>query len=160
MKGRVTAWLLLVAWALASGCSSFHRDWQRAMAQPVPVDDITGAWEGRWLSHANGHRGPLRAVIERLDTNTCRVQFRAHYNLIAGKWLPVRYSYAVERLETMRDEKGLVKFRGAENLGCLAGGVYEYNGAANTTNFFARYRSKYDRGIFEMTRPAREVKDR
>src|SRR5687767_7268877 len=50
---------LLLAVSL-SGCSTFHREWKQAAAQPAPTDDISGGWQGMWKSEATGHEGTLR----------------------------------------------------------------------------------------------------
>ncbi len=44
----------------------------------------------------------------------------------------------------------------AATTGCStfnSGGVYHYDGDATPTNFFSTYKSKYDHGTFQMTRP-------
>lgn len=131
-----------------TGCSTFNYEWRQATQKPAPTDDITGRWEGRWNSEANGHNDKLRAIITAVDTNHYDVKFHAAYK----KWITVHFGYTV-RMETRLSTNG-VSFRGSENLGALAGGVYTYDGHADSTNFFSTYKSKYDRGTFEMTRPA------
>ncbi len=133
---------------VGSGCSTFNYEWRQAKRKPVPSNEITGPWEGRWVSDANGHQGRLRALITQVDTNHYDVKFHAAYK----KWVTVHFGYTV-RMETRAKEEGGVSFQGRENLGALAGGVYTYEGHANPTNFFSTYDSKYDRGTFQMTRP-------
>jgi hypothetical protein len=113
----------------------------------MPTNDITGPWEGRWISKSNGHNDAMRALITKVDTNHYDVKFHAAYK----KWITVHFGYTV-RMETKPSTNG-VAFHGSENLGALAGGVYTYDGHADATNFFSTYRSKYDRGTFEMKRP-------
>lgn len=127
------------------GCSTFNRDWRRAAQTPPPCHSIEGRWEGRWLSDANGHTGRLRCLLTRSDDTTYTAYFRATY------WKVFRYSYKVELLFEPRN--GSWDFRGEEDLGWLAGGVYHYTGSATPTNFHSTYRSKYDQGTFEMSRP-------
>lgn len=130
------------------GCSTFNYEWRQAAKKPVPTNDITGPWEGRWISQANGHHDALRALITAVDTNHYDVKFHAAYK----KWITVHFGYTV-RMETKPSHDGVVAFHGSENLGKLAGGVYTYDGHADPTNFFSTYKSKYDRGTFEMQRP-------
>jgi hypothetical protein len=140
---------LLVAGLMLCGCSTFNYEWRQAMKKPVPGDEIAGPWEGRWVSQANGHNDRLRALITAVDTNHYDVKFHAAYK----KWITIHFGYTV-RMQTAPGTNGLVVFQGSEDLGALAGGVYTYEGRADSTNFFSTYNSKYDRGTFEMKRPA------
>ena len=121
------------------------------MKKPVPTEGIAGPWEGRWISQVNGHNDALRALIIPVDTNHYDVKFYAAYK----KWITVHFGYTV-RMETAPAANGALTFHGSEDLGALAGGVYTYEGRADRTNFFSTYNSKYDRGTFEMKRPAGE----
>lgn len=140
--------LLLFACAALCGCSTFNYEWRQARTKPVPVDGIAGPWEGRWVSQANGHNDKLRALITPVGTNHYDVKFHAAYK----KWITVHFSYTA-RMEVQSEAGGVVKFRGSEDLGPLAGGVYSYEGTASPTNYFSTFRSKYDHGTFEMQRP-------
>ena len=131
-----------------SGCSAFNYEWRQAAKKPTPAGDITGRWEGRWISEANGHNDKLRALVIVLDTNHYDVKFHAAYK----QWITVHFGYKV-RMETKPGANEVVAFHGSENLGALAGGIYTYDGHADATNFFSTYNSKYDRGTFEMKRP-------
>lgn len=139
-------WLLaVVALLLLTGCSSFNREWSAAGKSPTPADSMTGRWEGRWSSDVNGHNGALRCIISPVTNDVVRAQFRATYLKVA------RFSYTVPLQVTASN--GVWHFCGEENLGVMAGGVYRYAGAANSTNFNATYTSKHDWGVFRMTRP-------
>jgi hypothetical protein len=63
----------------------------------------------------------------------------------------MKFSYTVPLKAALSN--GVWHFRGEENLGKMAGGVYEYAGTATRTNFHSTYQSKHDHGIFEMQRP-------
>lgn len=130
-----------------SGCSSFKYEWRQAAKNPIPTEDITGRWEGRWKSDSNGHQDNLRCLITKVDERNYDAKFHAAYK----KWITVHFGYTV-RLEARPGTNG-VAFTGSENLGVLAGGVYTYEGHANPTNFSSTYDSKYDRGTFQMKRP-------
>lgn len=130
---------------LAAGCSTFNHAWRKAEHQPTSPHSIEGRWEGRWLSDANGHKGRLRCLMSRQPDGDYAARFRASYLGF------LRFGYTVRLKVETRD--GVWHFRGEENLGKLAGGVYEYAGQASATNFHSTYRSRYDHGTFEMHRP-------
>lgn len=144
---RLLNFAAILALLLLCGCSRFNRAWNQAGRNPTPPDSIEGRWEGRWLSDHNGHTGKLRCVLTRTSdsTNTYTAHFRATY------WKIFRYSYKAEF--PFESQHGVWHFTGSENLGWLAGGVYDYEGLVSSTNFHSTYRSKYDHGTFEMSRP-------
>jgi hypothetical protein len=130
---------------LLTGCSSFNREYKAALAQPIPSIDISGPWEGNWLSDKNGHTGKLRAVLRQTGSDNYEAHFHATF------WKILRASYRVPlRFEEVN---GLTVLHGQQNLGRLSGGVYTYEGQATPENFFSTYESKYDHGTFEMKRP-------
>ncbi|HEY0551552.1 MAG TPA: hypothetical protein VGF13_18250 [Verrucomicrobiae bacterium] len=147
---------IIVAAFILTGCSAFNYEWRQAAKQPgaASARDITGRWEGRWSSKSSGHENKMRALIARRDTNHYDVKFHAAYKVF--KFIPVRFGYTV-RMETKPSTNDSVAFRGSEDLGGLAGGVYTYEGHADATNFFSTYKSKYDRGVFEMKRPWKTI---
>lgn len=135
---------ILLTLLLCGGCS-FSRAWNQAGQTPPALNSIEGRWEGRWLSDHNGHTGRLRCVLSHKEDSTYSAYFRATY------WKIFRYSYRVDLAFEQRD--GVWHFRGDENLGWFAGGVYRYEGKVTSTNFHSTYESKYDHGTFEMGRP-------
>jgi hypothetical protein len=132
-------------------CSTFNYEWRRAARTPIPTDDISGAWEGHWVSRVTGHNDRLRALISQVNTNHYDVKFHAAYKSETFKFITVHFGYTV-RMETSPSTNGTA-FQGSDDLGALAGGVYTYSGYANATNFFSTYDSKHDHGTFEMHRP-------
>ena len=140
---RAIAWTAVLT--VASGCSTFNRDWKRALQNPPPADSIAGAWDGSWESEVNGHKDRLRCLITPASEGRLRARFRAHYVHV------LRFGYTVE-LEA-RPGGDNTEFEGTANLGWWAGGVYQYEGRATPTNFFSTYSSKRDHGTFEMRRP-------
>lgn len=130
---------------ILAGCFSFNRDWKAAVREPLPQDDITGPWEGKWTSEENGHNDRLRCIIRPGSTNTYDARFRANYRKV------LHFSYTVP-LQAKRID-GAYAFSGQADLGKLAGGLYTYEGTATPTNYFSTYHSKYDHGTFEMHRP-------
>lgn len=142
---RFTACAALLSLLLLCGCSSFNRDWRQAAHPPVAPDSIEGRWEGSWISDVNGHNGKLRCLLTHEEGGRYRARFRATY------WKVLRFSYAVP-LAFHQHDTGW-EFNGEANLGKLAGGDYYYEGRASLTNLHSTYRSKHDRGRFELRRP-------
>ncbi len=137
--------LLLTAIVLGGGCSSFNHEWKMATANPAPDTGLQGCWQGTWHSDANGHSGKLRCVVSKTDDATYRARFHAKYLKVLS------FGYTVS-LKAEPTTNGF-SFSGDANLGRLAGGVYHYEGHADTTNFFSTYSCKYDHGTFQMARP-------
>lgn len=128
-----------------TGCSSFERDWKRAVIEPAATGSLEGPWAGTWQSDVNGHQGILRCLVTRQTNGLYAARFHAKYRKV------LTYSYTVPL--TVQRQAGQFVFEGEENLGWLAGGRYDYRGHAGGTNFFSTYRCEYDHGTFRMTRP-------
>jgi hypothetical protein len=94
----------------------------------------------------NNHHGSLRAVITQTSTNTYRAHYRAKYMKI------LHFTY-VATLNSTGQSNNIVTLEGSSNLGKLAGGIYTYKATATPTEFKSTYKSKYDHGHYEMTRP-------
>jgi len=109
----------------------------------VASSGLEGRWEGQWLSDVNGHHGKLRCIVKK-EGDIYPARFHAKYQKILS------FGYTVA-LKAEPFENGF-KFRGEANLGALAGGVYYYQGHADTTNFSSTYSCKYDHGTFQMQR--------
>lgn len=131
------------------GCSSFNRDWKAAGASQ-PTQGIAGRWEGRWHSDANGHNDRLRCLLTPSTNGFYAARFHAEYKRL----FRFKFSYTVSLLVTNGSTPDTFEFKGSENLGWYAGGVYTYTGTASATNFHSTYNSKYDHGTFQLTRPA------
>lgn len=137
--------LLTLSLLLFSGCSTFHREYQAALNEPFPTTDISGPWEGRWLSDKNGHTGKLRAVLRQTSEDDYDAYFHTTF------WKIFRASYRVPLQAEQRAGRTILS--GESDLGWLSGGVYTYQGEATPETFFSTYKSKYDHGTFEMKRP-------
>ena len=135
--------MVLLLAACLCGCSSFNRDWRRAGVLPQAENSVAGRWEGYWRSDEGGHRGGLRCLMTPESDSLYRARFRAKYGGL------LHFSYTA-RLELQPHDNGW-EFYGEADLGKL-GGVYYYEGRATATNMISTYRSKYDRGMFEMER--------
>jgi len=143
----IAAILGLILCLVASGCSSFHKNWRTASKLKTPNDDISGRWTGIWKSDSNGHNDKLRCIISKIDDQHYNAQFHAKYKKILS------FGYTVPLTVTVTNQSDRRDFKGEADLGKLAGGLYTYEGFATPTNFFSRYNSRYDHGIFEMVRP-------
>lgn len=128
--------------ALAGNCPHFRRIWHEALARPQIEGSLAGAWAGEWFSQANGHHGSLRCVLQPLDQVHLRAWFHARY----AKFLRVCYS-----VELRRTQSGSVAhFKGEADLGALAGGVYSYEGDADSQKLQFTYKCRYDHGTFQL----------
>jgi hypothetical protein len=125
---------------IGAGCGSFNREWRKADGNPS-ASGLEGRWEGEWMSDVNGHHGKLRCIVGK-NVDVYDARFHAKYL----KFLSFGYTVALKAEPT---ENGY-QFRGDADLGAFAGGVYHYEGHADTTNFFSTYSSKYDHGTFQM----------
>jgi hypothetical protein len=140
---------------ILGGCSSFNEKWEEAMSRPIPADDITGPWEGRWQSRKGHGGGRLRALIERAPVAEESdggepTPYVAHFR--ATWWGIFKSSYSV-RLAHDRAAAGNV-FAGRRDLGWFAGGLYTYGAEITPAAFEASYQSERgDSGIFQLERP-------
>ena len=131
---------------LAAGCSSFNRDYQQALLKGVPRDGIEGPWVGSWLSDKNGHNGELRGIITKVEGDRYETRFKARFWKI--------FTFTSEAEFEMQPHNEGFEFFGTKQLGWLAGGEYLYEGRVNNEKFFSTYQNKWDKGTFQMERPA------
>ena len=153
MRARFAGGLLGLV-LLGAGCCGFDRAWRRAAEQNrVPPGDISGRWAGTWRSEASGHHNELRCLMTRQTNGLYSARFHARYkkgifHLSFGYTIPLQARRTGEVFE----------FDGQADLGWLAGGVYRCEGSATSNSFHSIYESKYDHGVFEMTRPSEQGK--
>lgn len=133
----------LVVMSLFTGCSAFQRDWRKAARQPH--SGIAGRWEGSWRSDSPGHDGRLRCLLTPIAPDQYEARFHAKYKKILG--------FGYTAAFTGRTTNGVFAFSGQADLGKLAGGIYHYEGRISLEDFFSTYKSKYDRGTFQLQRP-------
>ena len=146
MNGVLQCTLLttLLCFAL-TGCTSFHRQWNRAAKQSFPADSIEGRWDGTWRSEESSHRGRLCCILTKAGDTEYRARFQSTFALIFG------FGYTATL--TGHETNGVVYFQGRAELAKWAGGSYHYEGHATPTNFVSTYRCGHDHGVFEMKRP-------
>jgi hypothetical protein len=146
MSAKSTACSLLgLLLFLSAGCASFQSEWRKSVAAGPARAELLGCWQGTWSSDVNGHHDLLQCVVSRRDDGAFRARFHAKYHTV------FTFNYAVPLTVERTNEAS--HFRGLANLGWLAGGVYKYEGTASATNFASTYTSKYDHGVFQMSRP-------
>lgn len=127
---------------LTANCRGFHERWEQA--RTLDASGISGCWEGEWISVASGHRGRLRCVIDPIAPALWRMHFRGEYSKV------FRACYSADF--TVVQEAGRWTFSGGSDLGALAGGAYEYQGAATLEALTCSYKSARDHGTFLLTR--------
>ena len=130
---------------LRSNCKDFYARWQQA---GVPADpaDMSGRWEGEWISGTTSHRGSLRCVVETHTDQRWRGHFRGGYAKV------FRACYATD-LHVAKIGDDRYTFSGKSDLGWAAGGGYEFDGQGSAAELVFRYRSKMDQGEFRLRRP-------
>jgi hypothetical protein len=129
--------------SFTSNCARFHQEWLQYPPR-TETADISGRWDGEWVSEVNGHRGQLKCIVIRLDAYQCRASFHATY------WNFLRACYSVNL--TVNEVNGRFKFHGEVDLGKLAGGVYQYEGEVADKEYFSTYKCRYDHGAFHLHR--------
>ena len=127
---------------LTANCRDFSDRWDGAAG--LQEQGIGGRWQGEWFSEKTGHRGPLRCVVTVVSPGSWRLAFRASYSKV------FRACYATDF--TVHQESAGWRFTGGQDLGTLAGGVYDYTGHATLTAIVCRYKSARDHGEFRLRR--------
>lgn len=157
---HATRWFTLILILCTTGC--YECRWSAAGKAITPADSIAGRWSGTWQSDANGHDGGLRCIISDVTADTFKADFKASYG-----WL-FTFTYTATMRITGRApcpdtqpaiDPMYVYFKGAQDLGWLAGGMYHYDGKVGPTAFFCNYKSGSDHGRFQLTRPGGAVAD-
>lgn len=119
--------------------------------KPAPAanapTDLSGQWSGTWLSHSNGHDGPITGNFRKIDDDHYCVHFTGRF------WGLFPFDYDVVMTVTERKADQLT-MSGASNLGFLFG-TFTYTATVTDTCFVASYCSKHDHGVFNMTRCCR-----
>ena len=105
---------------------------------------LSGCWRGCWVSFCSGHTGKLRGSICQCDAT----HFRATFTGTFWKIIPFKYTVVL----TGEPAGDHMHISGQSNLGRLAGGTYYYTGWVTDCHFHLEYRTKKDRGKFEMDR--------
>jgi hypothetical protein len=143
-RSQLSLFLILAAALALAGCSPYLREWNKRAAQPLPGNTVAGAWEGTWLSDSGKHGGKLWCIMTPETNQTYEARFRATYAKV------FRFTYTAH-FEMQPHDIGW-EFDGESYLGKL-GGTYYYEGRATSSNMVSTYKSKYEKGRFELKRP-------
>lgn len=103
------------------------------------ADSPTGRWRGSWSSQTSGHKGPMRARIRQVDSNTYRALFVGRF---AGV-VPFMYPATLERVPGTQN-----CYQSSQRLPLM--GTYRMTASISSGRFNANYRSRRDRGTFRM----------
>jgi hypothetical protein len=116
-------------------------------------DDLTGWWTGTWLSHTNGHNGPINGYFTKIDDD----HYCVHFNGMFWEIFPFQYNVVLSITERDKDS---ITMSGSSSLGLLFG-TFSYTAKVTGKDFTASYCSNLDNGVFSMARwqPCEEVED-
>jgi hypothetical protein len=144
---------MLIAGGVLLGC-----DGEQASSPPpaetqpsARTDLLVGYWEGTWTSEVDDGSGKLTANIVKLDENRYRSVFVATY----GGFIPFKQEVVV----TADRSQVPWEFEGSSDLGWMAGGVFRYDGHSDGETFWSTYKSKSEKGVFEMRRISDKPRD-
>ena len=130
----------------ASGCSTFDRDYEVAVAHG-PYTDFTGPWEGKWQSNVSDHSGRLRCLMAQVSEDEYDGRFQAKYSRI--------FTFEHKIRMKSRVEGGVATFDGRADLPFF--GDYNWTGRIVGEEFTAEYRTDQDNGTFSLTRSGRPL---
>ena len=118
----------------------------RGAQQPL---DIAGNWTGTWSSFNPGQStSQPNVVCAKLDAKVVLVSgvWEAAFEGDCGR--PYKYSIKMEG----RQSGNAVLFKGTADLGQADGGVYDWIGRANNTDFIGFYTNAFSTGFFSLKR--------
>jgi hypothetical protein len=163
MKHILTTAIVAAVATLSAACSSFERDWARAVGDATPARSTSavggvaratpeGAWTGTWRSANSGHSGPLRCLVQRPSGSAQRLwSFRYH-----ARFLRVMSAEFKSEQPVQHQANGRFVSEGDWAVPKWAGGMYHYRIEITNTEFAGTYRAGRDHGTLEMKRPVRE----
>jgi hypothetical protein len=118
----------------------------RGPQQPL---DISGNWTGTWsnFNPAQASSQP-NVVCAKLDAKVALANgvWEATFEGDCGR--PYKYSIKMEG----RQSGNAVLFKGTADLGQADGGVYDWIGRANNTDFIGFYTNAFSTGFFNLKR--------
>ena len=112
-----------------------------AVGTNVQADSPSGVWRGRWNSQSTGHRGPLRARIRPVDSDTYQALFVGRFAGI----VPFVYPAKLHRVPGSCD-----CYTSSQRLPLL--GTYRMTANVTSNRFYATFGSQKDQGTFDMRR--------
>ena len=100
-----------------------------------------GRWRGSWTSQSTGHRGPLKAHIRQVDSDSYRALFVGRFFGV----VPFAYPARLDRVPGTCDQ-----YESTQRLPLV--GTYRMNASVTPRHFHATFQSGNDRGTFQMSR--------
>lgn len=158
MTSRHLIFVFAVLAFFVTGCSNYNSRWKAAAAS-VGKDSIAGAWQGRWESSGHpGTGGKLWCIVQDKQDGKLHAEFKA-------TWHGVFKSEHMAVLPFLSGSKARKALKGAApNTRAFAGevsvhswigsGSYRCEGGISPVKMSARYDAIYDKGTFELSRPA------
>jgi hypothetical protein len=138
--------VLLFVCLLAATALSLGQGRGRGAQQPL---DIAGAWTGTWSNYnPNQTSSQPNVVCAKLDAKVVKNGdvFEASFEGDCGR--PYKYNIKMEGRQT----GNVVLFKGTADLGAADGGVYDWIGRANNTEFIGFYTNAFSTGVFNLKR--------
>jgi hypothetical protein len=142
------AWLLLPCLLITAGFVSAQNPRGGRGGPPQPLD-IAGNWTGTWSSFNPAQTtAQPNVVCAKLDAKVARVNdvWEATFEGDCGR--PYKYMIKMEG----RQSGNAVLFKGTADLGQADGGVYDWIGRANNTDFIGFYTNAFSTGFFNLKR--------
>jgi hypothetical protein len=146
MKTLKRRGVLLFVCLLAATALSLAQGRGRGAQTPL---DIAGAWTGTWSNYnPNQTSSQPNVVCAKLDAKVVKNGdvFEAAFEGDCGR--PYKYNIKMEGRQT----GNVVLFKGTADLGAADGGVYDWIGRANNTEFIGFYTNAFSTGVFTLKR--------
>jgi len=129
--GRLIVLLVFIAICVASSSQAF-------------AQSPAGVYRGEWRSGSNGHRGPMRAVVQPTSDGNYQARFSGRFALI----IPFTYKVA---LHPSVDLNGNTFLTAEKPLGPILGS-YRMTAVADPSGLNGNFQAAGDNGSIRMTR--------
>ena len=151
MRKRIA--VLSICMILATGFAiAQERQGGRGARGPQQPLDIAGTWTGTWSNfnpaQASSQPNVVCAKLDAKVTRGAEGVWEAVFEGDCGR--PYKYSIKMEG----RQSGNAVLFKGTADLGQADGGVYDWIGRANNTDFIGFYTNAFSTGFFNLKRTA------
>lgn len=148
MARSVSALLMAIMMCGLVSCAGakFDREWKDALSRKP--GDLTGAWEGRWHSHANGHAGDLKCIVKPVQGMRDVYSFQYH-----ATWQKFLSGVFTIQCKAVSDGPGRWSVTGSKDLGDLLGGPFSHRAEITPQSIHAHFQSRLDHGEMDLARP-------
>ena len=93
----------------------------------IQAQDLSGNWQGCWISQNNGHRGRMNATLCQNSCGQIEAKFRGTFFRV----LPFRYR---AKLDIIHQEPGMTVLSGSKKLGPIMG-EFQYDAVITDGQF-------------------------